>query len=567
MEKDCRDRIVNEEYADFMINFGKPLEDIQDKLDTCYGTLNNETAIVYTPVASVPSNFIHLFGYGAYPNCYGILDEASVEASGITKVKNIPNLNLQGDGVLIGIIDTGIEYTHEAFRKADGTSKIYAIWDQAIMSDNPPEGYQFGTEYKQEQINNALASEDPLSVVPSTDEVGHGTFLAGIAAGNPKRQNSFTGIVPNAELVVVKLKPAKKYIREFWKIPDGVVCYQKNDFIQAIRYLLDQALKLKRPISIAIGIGTSQGAHDDRGSLSRYLSAAAALSGVCISIAAGNEGNARHHYQGAIAGAGKNDTVELNVGANEKGFTMEFWGKTPGTFSIDITSPNGEYVPRILARLNETREIRFIFDPTVIQVDYQLVESQSGDQLILVRFSNPTQGIWRFRVYSSGNLSINYHTWLPITQFISNETYFVNSEPYYTLTSPANVFVPIVATSYDYTNESLSLNASRGYTRTESIAPTIAAPGVNIIGPTINNSYTTLSGTSIAAAHTAGVGAMFLEWGIGKNNLPNISTIEIKNLLIRGAKRSDNLVYPNKEWGYGILDLMGAYNSLRSDNP
>lgn len=567
MDQNCRKRILSEDYADFMVDYGDMLNDILSKMDACYDILNEDTAVVYIPVNGLPEDLIHIYGYGAYPNCYGLLDLTAVEESGIDKVRNIPNLNLRGQGVFIGIIDTGIDYTHEVFKKADGTSKVWSIWDQSIDSENEmPEGFSFGTEYTQEQINIALTSADPFSVVPSKDENGHGTFLAGIATGNSDKKNGFSGVVPDAELVVVKLKQAKKYIRDFWKIPDGVVCFQKNDFIHAIRYLVEKATKGNRPISIIIGIGTSQGGHDERGALSRYLSSVAGMSGVAVTIAAGNEGYTRHHYHGKVNGVSKFDTVELIVGANEKGFTMEFWGKTPTTFSIDITSPSGEHIVRIPARLKETRVIKFIFEITTIYVDYNIVEAQSGDQMILVRFENPMEGVWRFRVYSSGNLTLNYHVWLPMNQFLGNKTYFANSDPEYTLTSPGNTFIPIVATAYDHRTKNLYLNASRGYLRNDNIAPTIAAPGVNIVGPALNNSYSTASGTSLSAAHAAGIAAMFLEWGIVRGNLDNISTVEIRNLLIRGAIRFPNIHYPNKDWGYGIINLYNAYFSLVEDS-
>lgn len=566
MDQNCKDQILSEDYFDFMFKYGEALDDILSKYQVCYDVLNYENVSVYFPVNQLPKNFIHLYGYGAYPNCYGLLDLTSIEASGIVKVRNIPRLNLTGAGVLVGIVDTGIEYTHDAFKKADGTSKILSIWDQTIQTEGgEPEEYHFGTEYNQEQLNLALANENPLSIVPSTDENGHGTYLAGIAAGNRSEANNFSGIVPDAEIVVVKLKPAKKIIKDFWRIPEGITCYQKNDFIHGIRYLERFAKKVKRPISIIVGIGTSQGAHDERGALSTYLSTIASRNGVALTIAGGNEGNSKHHYYGAIPKGGDYDTVELKVGTNVSGFSMELWGTAPNTFSIDILSPAGEYIPRIPARLDETREIRFIFEKTVINIDYQIVESQSGDELILIRFLNPTEGLWRFRVYASSNLDSRFHIWLPMEQFLNAETYFLRPDPEYTLTSPGNTYIPIVVTAYDHTNQSLYAKASRGFMRTESIAPVVAAPGVNIVGPSLNNGYKVGSGTSVAAAHTAGIAAMLLEWGVVKGNYTQIDTVEIRNLFIRGAKRDQNLMYPNKEWGYGIIDLFNSFNTLRSD--
>jgi subtilisin family serine protease len=562
----CKEQIMSEEYADFMVDEGNILNAITAITGACYFNLVGNTYNVYVPISNLPRNTIQLYGYGAYPNLYGLLDINSFELSGINRIQSIPALGLRGQGVLIGLVDSGIDYLHEAFRREDGTSKIYSIWDQTIDSEGlQPQRFQYGTEYTQSQINQALVAENPLSVVPTKDEIGHGTFLAGIAAGNRKEEEKFSGIVPDAEIVAVKLKPAKQFLRDFWRIPDGAVAFQKNDFIMGLQYLVQVARQVNRPISIIIGIGTSQGAHDEKGALSRYISSLAAEDGVSISIAGGNEGNTGHHYLGEIINGKVSDLIELNVGPGVSGFTMEFWGQTPTNFSIDIQTPTGEYIPRIPPGIRESRDIGLIFEPTRINVDYQLVESQSGDQLILVRFRNSTEGIWRFQVYTSGNLTLRYHVWLPMENFLSRETYFIRSNPNYTLTSPGNTFTTVVTTAYDYRNRGLYINASRGYLRNENIAPTLASPGVDLIGPAIPSGYKIMSGTSVAAAHAGGICAMLLEWGIVRGNFPQISTVEIRNLLIRGAKRDPNLNYPNQEWGYGILDLFNAFNALRSD--
>jgi subtilisin family serine protease len=287
-----------------------------------------------------------------------------------------------------------------------------------------------------------------------------------------------------------------------------------------------------------------------------------------IVVAAGNEGNARRHYAGVVDPKLGYDAVELNVGENENGFAMELWGDSPGLFAISIKSPSGEYIPQILPRGNENRLISFIFEKTKIVVDMQTVESQSGDQLILFRFTNPSPGIWTFNVYGKGDLSLGFHIWLPMEGFISNNTFFLRPNPYTTILSLGNSIIPITVTAYDSDTGSLYLNASKGYTRTGYIKPDIAAPGVNIVSPTLNKGFAEVSGTSPASAHTAGVAAMILEWSVVRGNLPIINTEDIKALMIRGAKRDPNIVYPNKEWGYGILDAYNIFVSLSSSvNP
>lgn len=560
----CGARITSEDYADFIIDYTSITEEDIARYDICYNPMFSNFAVAYAPISTLPNNLIQTFSYRAIPPCYGLLNIDSLRESGVLSVRNIPALNLTGDGVLIGIVDTGIDYTHEAFKNADGTSRIVSIWDQTIESENPPlEDYYYGTEYTKEQINAALSSPDPLSIVPSMDEDGHGTFIAGIAAGNPSLSNNFSGVAPNAEFVIVKLKPAKRFNRDFFKIPDNSICYLENDIILGIKYLHSMARQVMKPISICIGLGTSQGSHDSRDFLSIYLNSIAVQPGIGISIAAGNEGNTGHHYSGTIDTITGYNTLELRVGDNNTGFSMELWGRSPNFFSIDILSPSGEYIPPIPARIGENRVINFIFENTIIYLDYELIEIQSGDQLILLRFQNPSEGIWRFRVYSSSDLTRTFNIWLPIRNFLDGDTYFTVPEPDYTLTSPGNANFPFVVTAYNSTNRSLYLSASRGYTRTNVINPSFAAPGVNMIGPNLNNGYIEKSGTSIAAAFTSGVLAMLLEWSLKQTNRPVISTIEMYSILLLGADRDTNIIYPNREWGYGTLNVYNAFNTLR----
>jgi subtilisin family serine protease len=563
---DCREYVLNEEYADFIVESGPVFEGFMAIPNTCYTPINNTYSVVYVPIKNLPINLIQLYGYHIYPKCFGLLDTGSQEVSGVAKIRNIPTLDFRGQGILIGIIDTGIDYIHSAFRHADGTTKIFSIWDQTIQTGPSPEGFLYGTEYTQEQINMALQHTDPLSIVPSVDDDGHGTFLAGIAVGSPNEANNFSGVVPNSEIVVIKMKQAKHFIREFFFIPPNAKCYQETDIMLAINYLISISKRLQRPLSICIGFGTSQGSHDERGTLSSYLSSIADVAGVSVSIAGGNEGNSRHHFENTIFSEDNFTTVELKVGSNEGGFSMELWGEAPSTYSIDILSPTGEYIPRIPARIGETRKIRFIFEKTTIYIDYQFLEVQTGDQLILIRFNSPTEGIWKFRVYSSVNLNSHFHIWLPMSNFINGETYFMQPSPETTLTSPGNTSIPIVLTAYDYTNQSLYINASRGFTRTNNVSPDLTAPGVNLIGPAPNNSYRTGTGTSIAAAYTAGIAAILLEWSFVRNNIL-LDSLMVKNYLIRGARRDPNISYPNNEWGYGIIDIYGTFNSLRGETP
>jgi subtilisin family serine protease len=301
LDQACSEKIISEDYADIIFENDEIPESLSADSDVCYESINNLYAVVYVPISELPNNLIQKYSYSVLPSCFGLMDIGSLESAGVTQIQNSAFLKLTGQGVLIGIVDTGIDYTHPAFKNTDGTTKIISIWDQTINNESArPQGFYYGTEYTQEQINLALANADPLSVVPSTDTNGHGTALAGIAAGTINEENKFSGVAQDAKLVVVKLKTAKRYLKEFFFIPTDAECYQENDIMQGINYLLTVAKRLARPISICIGLGTSQGAHNAQSPLSSYITSFASQKGIGISIAAGNEGNRGHHYSGEV---------------------------------------------------------------------------------------------------------------------------------------------------------------------------------------------------------------------------------------------------------------------------
>lgn len=563
MTEEERYKIVSNEYTDLIIDYNQNLNFLNRFPNSTTQIINPRFAIAYVPNEQLNDNYIKQNGYASLPHCYGLTSQNSLESSGVQTLRRIPDFNLRGQGVLIGMIDTGIDYTNPIFIKSDGTSKIVKLWDQTIQSEiEYPQKILYGTEYNNEKINLALKSKNPFEVVPSIDEIGHGTMLAGIVAGNEVLSNNFSGVVPDADLLVVKLKQAKPALRTFFEIPNDVPCYQENDIIWAVEFLTSTALSANRPISICIGLGTSQGSHDGRGPLDNLLYYIALFPNTCISVAAGNEGNLKRHFFSKIDPKQGYSTLELKVGDNESGFLMELWGTTPDTYSIDITSPTGEYTPRIEESLKVNRTINYIFERTVIHIDYQIVETHAGDQLILLRFHNPTSGIWKFNVYSKGNLPGAFHVWLPMGNFISQNTYFIQADPNTTITAPGDSISLITVTAYNPINTQLYPEASRGYTRINVVKPELAAPGYNVVAPTLEHGFANFSGTGIAAAHTSGITAMLLEWGVMKENYPVINTQIIKEYLIRGAKRDNNLEYPNKEWGYGIIDVYGVFNTL-----
>lgn len=559
-----RFKIWSNDYVDIFVQYFEGENFFERYEGNTIQLINDRYAVVYYLAQNIIGKSISEIGHYGIPKCYGLESTRSLEASNIRRIRDTPTLGLRGEGVLVGIVDTGIDYTNPVFRHEDGSSRIAAIWDQTIHSEKQyPAGIYYGTEYSQEQINLALTSENPFEIVPSIDEIGHGTMLAGIAAGSDTIDRNFSGVVPDSELVIVKLKQAKPVIREFFAIPEDVPAYQENDLIWGVQYLIATARRLGRPMAICIALGSSQSSHDGRGVSSSLLSIGADFPGIVAVTSAGNEGNMRRHFYGSIEATGSR-VVEMYVAENERSFSMELWGSPPNVYSIEITTPFGENVPRIRERLVYSTKVHFVFEATEIIINYIMVEQVTGDQLIIVTFRNPTPGLWSFQVFSDGDIPGSFHIWLPMGDFISGDTYFVQSNPYTTITSPGDSEVAITVTAYNPENQVLYQNASKGFTRLNEIKPDFAAPGVNLLSPTLDQGFAPVTGTGAAASHTTGIAAMMLEWGIVKNNYPGIDTVEVKKFLIRGANRSPRLQYPNRDWGFGAVDIYNTFNILRT---
>ncbi len=556
--------IISNAYADLLIEYNDNLDRFNDFPNSSVNIINEKYAVVHLPVSNITPDSISKYGYSALPSCYGLLSAPGYNSSGISRLRNIPDMELRGRGVLVGFVDTGIDYTHPAFKNPDNTTRIVSIWDQTVeCTDYCPEGFYYGTEYGRTLINQALKSEDPLAVVPSTDEIGHGTMLAGIAAGTPINEHGFMGVVPSADFVIVKLKTAKPYLKKFFSIPEDASCYQENDIIFGVKYLTLIAERLNRPIVICIGLGSSQGDHAGHGILSSYLSSTCENPKTAVIVSAGNEGNTGHHYYGEKKADSDPDNIELFIDNKNTGFSMEFWGLSPNSFWIDIFAPTGEFVSRIAPTLDRT--LFLTLQDTNIAVDTDSKEAQTDKQFVLFRFQNPMPGIWRFLVYGgNGELPLRYHIWLPIDNFLSPGTFFLQPSNQTTITTPGNSGGPICITAYNYVNQGLYYNASKGFTVLNSPKPDLAAPGVNILCPG-NDLFINATGSSIAAAHAAGIAAMLLEWGIIRGNYTAMDNAMIKKLLIQGARRSYNLEYPNPDWGYGILDIFRTYQLLIDD--
>ena len=554
---------MSDDYLDLITDYDVMDEALEELgIDACYQAIDAGYGIFYVNRIDIPPLSIGFYGYSNIPKLYGLMqtegrvfDSSCLAAMGNIRIQN-PPLALQGSGVIIGFIDTGIRYQEDVFRREDGSTRIVSIWDQTIQTGAPPEGFLYGTEYKRADIDRALASDAPLSIVPTTDTDGHGTSLASAAAGRILEQGIvFRGAAPQADIAVVKLKGAKSYLRDYYLIDDDAAAYQENDIMEAVKYLQQMAMAYTRPVVIVLGVGTNMGSHDGTSSLDSYLDIVAGRRSRAVVVCGGNEGDKEHHYDAAMPGS-----VELRVEEPMKGFCAELWGSLPDVYAVQIRSPGGEVSPVIDFRNGINREISFIFERTRIQIGIVLVERDAGDPLVFMRFENPTPGIWTVDVRPATRMMRGrgiFHMWLPIEAFLEHPVTFLTPTPDTTLTEPANASQVITISAYNSYTDSWYVPSGRGYTRSGAIKPELAAPGVRV--PTILGEQ---SGSSLAAALAAGCVAQFLEWAVVQGNAPAVDSRGTKSYLIQGASRPEGIVYPDNRWGYGRISISGTFETL-----
>ena len=586
MDASCKNKILSNDYADWIVDFeltDELLERDTAGLDYCYRQVDRILGLVFTKrEETVPIGLLN-FPYQRLPNLFGlqelvtesvggVFDPTPLISSGIRSVQEEP-LNLTGRGTIIAFIDTGIDYRNPVFQNPDGSSRILAIWDQTIQEGNPPAGFSYGTEYTKEMIDRALESEDPLIIVPSIDENGHGTAVAGVAAGSRIEEGTaFVGAAPDADILVIKLKPCKQYLRDYYLIPEETIAYQTTDIMMALEYADTFARSFSRPVIFCIALSSSYGSHSGNSPLSNYINRLANKRSRVFVVGGGNEGNSLHHYEGNLSSENGNQTereeeIEIRVGERERGFITEIWARTPNVFSLSIRSPGGEDIPNTGVQANRGIEYEFVYERTNITVSYALVEGNNGDELITVRFQNPTPGIWTLILQSeSGFRNAEFHIWLPISQFLSSETYFLSPNPNITLTLPSYAENAITVSAYSDKNNSVYVRSGRGFSRGSEIKPDISAPAVGISAPLRGLPgelrLGKVTGSAMAAALMAGSAAGFMQWAVTDQNATYLNSGEVKNYFIRGALRDDNLTYPNRLWGFGKLSLQGVFDSL-----
>lgn len=494
------------------------------------------------------------------PRILSPTDIQSNDVTGITRTLNQPFLNLSGRGVIIGFVDTGIDYLKEAFMFEDGRTKILNIWDQTVDGEREDLVY-FGSTYNSDQINAAIQSDEPYSIVPHIDEDGHGTFLASVAASN--EQGEYIGAAPKANLIVVKMRRARPFLINRYLVPeDNPNLYESTDFILGINYIVKKSEEYNMPLVICIGMGTNGGAHDGSGLMEQYISFIAQRVGFAFIAAVGNEANTRHHTQGKILATRSTNRINIKVGEQGASFTVLVFGPGYDKVSIGVRSPTGEAVSRVSFRSGLEFTSRLFLENTDITIRYY----RDNNYNIVVAFKNATEGIWDIILYGDYIISGDYWAWLPITGQVSPTVEFLQPVPEYTAVLPSTALRAIKCGAYNSNDQSLLVSSSWGPTRLPRPAPDFVAPGVNVKGiyPT---GYGTMTGTSVAAAVAAGGTALLMEWGIVQGNNIAMDSDLIRSLLISGCERESNLDYPDVKWGYGKLNLFRTFEFIKETAP
>lgn len=508
--------------------------------------LLNEYAVLVVPesgigrLAEVPE-----IEYIEKPKRLFFAAEQGRTASCVTGVQNA-RYDLYGDGVLVAVLDSGVDYTHPDFRNEDGTTRILALWDQTIPG-RPPAGYRIGTEYTKEQIDEALAQSDPVrrrELVPSTDASGHGTRVLGIAAGNGRAGGiRYRGVAPRSSILVVKLG-----------VPRTDSFPRTTELMQALDYCIRKAMEYSLPVAVNISFGNTYGAHDGTSLLETYITDMANIWKSVICIGTGNEGYAAGHASDSLQ-EGEKKRIQLAVGEYEGALNLQIWKSYLDDISVSLESPGGRSAGFIR---NVPGAQRFALEQTDILLYYGEPSPYSQSQEIYLEFLSQTEyvdsGIWTLTLEAREIRDGRFHLWLPSAAVLNANTRFLEPEPYITLTIPSTARRTVAVGAYDSRSRTYADFSGRGDTRDGRERPILAAPGVDVVTTVPGGGYAAATGTSFATPFVTGAAALLMQWGITDGNDPFLYGEKAAAYLKKGAQPLPAFrAYPNPQIGWGTL--------------
>ncbi|MEF9958882.1 S8 family peptidase [Niameybacter sp.] len=521
--------------------------------------INDQIAIIVIPLERAKDllNYPEIEYMEAPKDFYYNLTQ-SLKASCINTVQNNLPYQLKGKGVLLGIVDSGINYAHPDFRNADGTTRITSIWDQSI-GGHPPAGYLEGSEYSQAQINEALKAPtqaERLRIVPSQDTLGHGTHVAGIAGGNGRASGErIIGVAPEAEFVIVKLgNPAISNL------------VRTADIMLGVRYVLEKARVLNRPVAINLSLGMNEGPHNGSALIEIYLNDAAQEWKNNILVGAGNEGLSRNHVSKTVA-QGEVQSVEFQMGTNKKTYNFSVWQNSVDQLAFEFVAPDG----RRTSRITYTTPVKhYVLGNSTVYPAFAGPSPLNGNiefgvYMVGLEGGNIMPGLWQLRVIGESVVDGTFNIWGETIAASGSDTFFLNNTPDLTLTTPSTSDYVITVGAYNSITNQIAPFSGRGYTRPPvKIKPDLVAPGVDITAASYTGGYQALSGTSMATPHVTGSVALMMQWGIVNHNNPFLYGESVRTYLLRGAARDiDDVVFPDPSWGYGKLCLKNSLDMAR----
>lgn len=483
------------------------------------------------------------------------------QVSCIDIVQDMP-LSLRGKGTLIGIVDSGIDYENAEFRNEDGTTRIVSLWDQSV-NGRPPAGYLAGTEYTREQIDAALATEDKevrRQMVKTSDVSGHGTAVAGIAAGNGRGSEGrrFRGAAPEAELIIVKMGAPRE---------SGFP--RTTELMRGVDYIVRKAVELRRPVAINISFGNTYGSHDGTSLVERFLNDIADMWKNVICIGSGNEGASAGHVSGKVRRQ-ISETVELAVQQREPALSIQIWKSYVDEMGVSVISPSGRQAGPFYEFLGAQR---YILGDTELLIYYGEPKPYSVKQEIYLSLLPGKQyiesGVWKIVLTPGRIVDGEYQMWLPTQTSLNMGTAFLQPNSMSTLTIPSTASLAVTVAAYDARTFSYADFSGRGpagmYEGENVLKPDIAAPGVRVTAPVPGGGYQSFSGTSFAAPFVTGSAALLMEWGIVRGNDPYLYGEKVKAYLRKGAKQLAGYErWPNALLGYGALCVRDSLPGLGS---
>ena len=466
------------------------------------------------------------------------------EASCILTVQD-RNTGLSGEGVLVGVVDSGIDYFHPDFRNEDGSSRILRLWDQSIPG-NPPEGYLTGTEYAKEEIDKALAlgETEGRRFIQSRDFSGHGTAVLGIAAGNGRASDGVNrGIAYKSDLLVVKMGNARES-----SFP------RTTELIEGIDYLIRQAVKMGRPIAVNISFGNNYGSHQGDSLLETYISNVANVGRSVICVGTGNNGNDRIHTAGKLR-QGQTDMVEMSIGTYETTLNLQLWKAYADEIEISIETPSGERLPELSEKIGTQRYRAGEADLLIYYGKpgpFQVTQEIYFDFIPVGTYL--TSGIWKLYLRGRRIKEGNYNLWLPGGRVLNPMTGFYRPTAAETLTIPSTAAKVVTVGAYDSRLNAFADFSGRGGKQLAYFKPDLVAPGVDVTAPSPGGGYSGMTGTSFAVPVVTGAAALMMEWGIARKNDPFLWGEKVKAYLRRGAQPLPGFEkYPNESVGWGRL--------------